>query len=119
MNKKKILNYEKENQINEEMRFSKSDTINLWSDSAVQKKGKKEKKKESALRKISELLPHCWPWIDHWSMNVHGRELCYVYKYISLIYSTTIYKQKSEWNRKKTFMKQGWVWYQGTTESSF
>jgi len=29
MNKKKILNYEKENQINEEMRFSKSDTINL------------------------------------------------------------------------------------------
>ena len=51
MNKKKILNYEKENQINEEMRFSKSDTINLWSDSAVQKKGKKEKKKNRLFAK--------------------------------------------------------------------
>jgi len=105
----------------EEMRFSKSDTIKLWSDFAVLLNQKRNRTTKIRLEKRTFKREHCWPWIDHWGMNVHGRELCYVY--ISYLFYCYLYETKTKKIRKiqeqKTSKMKGWVWYQGTTESSF
>jgi len=106
----------------EEMRFSKSDTIKLWSDFAVLLNQKRNRTTKIRLKKRTFKREHCWPWIDHWGMNVHGRELCYVY--ISYLFYCYLYETKTKKsgkfrNRRLVKWRDECDTLQGTTESSF